>query len=213
MARPLHLALLLSAGFHGLVAAAWFVPEETISRPLLEVSLRMPPVPAKVAAPVVPVPSAFLQAEAPRLRPAEASRPVMTVPAVVPAPTYTIPPAAEALPAAPAVAAAVAPAPTEASAPAAPLEPPRFAAAYLANPPPPYPVSARRRGIEGEVRLEARISPAGHAQEVRVVASAGDLSLDEAAQEAVRHWRFEPARRGSLAVEAWVSIPVVFRLN
>ncbi|HZX33385.1 MAG TPA: TonB family protein, partial [Rhodocyclaceae bacterium] len=190
-----------------LVAAAWFVPGETPPRPMLEASLRQPPVPAKVAAPLVPAPSASQKGEAPRPRPAEVSRTVLAVPAVMPAPTSVVPSVAEAPPTAPAAA------PTAAPAPAAPLEPPRFAAAYLANPPPPYPVSARRRGIEGEVRLEARIGPSGHAQEVKVAASAGDASLDEAAQEAVRHWRFEPARRGSLAVEAWVSIPVVFRLN
>ncbi|HZX33494.1 MAG TPA: energy transducer TonB [Rhodocyclaceae bacterium] len=212
MARTLPIALLLSAGFHGLVAAARFVPGETPPRPMLEASLRLPPVPAKVAAPLVPAPSASQKGEAPRPRLAEVSRPVLAVSAAVPAPASVAPPAAEAPPAALAAAQAAIPAPA-APAPTAPLEPPRFAAAYLANPPPPYPVSARRRGIEGEVRLEARISSSGHAQEVRVAASAGDASLDEAAQEAVRHWRFEPARRGSLAVEAWVSIPVVFRLN
>jgi protein TonB len=210
MARPLHLALLLSAGIHGLVAAAWFVPGETPPRPLLEASLRLPPAPAKAAAPVAPVASGVPKAAVARPHPAEARRPVMAMPAAVPAPLAAAPAPAEAPPSSPIAAPVAASAP---SAPAAPLEPPRFAAAYLANPPPPYPVSARRRGIEGEVRLEARISPAGQAQEVKVATSAGDASLDEAALEAVRHWRFEPARRGSLAVEAWVSIPVVFRLN
>ncbi|MGE5493507.1 MAG: energy transducer TonB [Actinomycetota bacterium] len=212
MARPLHLALLLSVGFHGLVAAAWFVPRETESRPLLEASLRLPPAPAKAVAATAPAPSGLPKADVPR-RPAEGSRPVMAVPAAAPVPSSIAVAPAEAPPSSQPMAAVATPAPAVVPAPAAPLEPPRFAAAYLANPPPPYPVSARRRGIEGEVRLEARISPAGQAQEVRVIASAGDLSLDEAAQEAVRHWRFEPARRGSQAVEAWVSIPVVFRLN
>lgn len=31
--------------------------------------------------------------------------------------------------------------------------------------------------------------------------------------DAVRGWRFVPARRGEQAVEAWVRIPLVFRLN
>lgn len=98
-------------------------------------------------------------------------------------------------------------------APPAPLEPPRFDAAYLANPPPPYPLSARRRGIEGTATVEARIGPEGDAREVRLANSAGDAALDTAALEAVRHWRFVPARRGGQAVEAWVRIPLVFRLN
>lgn len=100
-----------------------------------------------------------------------------------------------------------------APAPAPVLEPPRFNAAYLANPPPPYPASARRRGIEGAVMLEARVGPAGEAREVKIASSAGDAALDEAAVQAVLGWRFEPARRGSRPVEAWVRIPVVFRLN
>lgn len=97
--------------------------------------------------------------------------------------------------------------------PLAPLEAPRYDAAYLANPPPPYPASARRRGATGTVTVEARVGPAGEAREVKLAHSAGDAALDGAALEAVRGWRFIPARRGDLAVEAWVRIPLVFRLD
>ena len=100
-----------------------------------------------------------------------------------------------------------------ATAPVAVVEPPRYDAAYLANPPPAYPASARRRGIEGTTTVEARVGPGGEAREVKLAASAGDAALDGAALEAVRGWRFVPARRGDLAVEAWVRIPLVFRLN
>ena len=37
--------------------------------------------------------------------------------------------------------------------------------------------------------------------------------LDRAAQEAVTRWRFVPARRGDVAVEAWVLVPIVFKLQ
>lgn len=98
---------------------------------------------------------------------------------------------------------------------AAPLafEPPRFNAAYLANPPPPYPASARRRGIEGAVFIDARIGAGGEARELKLATSSGDTALDLAAIDAVRDWRFVPARRGEHAVEAWVRIPLIFRLN
>jgi protein TonB len=93
------------------------------------------------------------------------------------------------------------------------FEPPRFNAAYLANPPPPYPASARRRGIEGSVFIDARIGAGGEARELKLATSSGDAALDSAAMDAVRGWRFVPARRGDQAVEAWVRIPLVFRLN
>jgi len=93
------------------------------------------------------------------------------------------------------------------------FEPPRFNVAYLANPPPPYPASARRRGIEGTVTIAARVGASGEAQELKLAASSGDATLDSAAMEAVRDWRFIPARRGEQAVDAWVRIPFVFRLN
>jgi len=43
--------------------------------------------------------------------------------------------------------------------------------------------------------------------------SAGHPDLDQAAMEAVRRWRFEPARRGADAVAMWVLLPVEFRLT
>ena len=121
-----------------------------------------------------------------------------------PAPLVAVP---EALPSAQAsgvVAAATAP---------TVFEPPRFNAAYLANPPPPYPASARRRGIEGEVFINAWVGVGGEARELKLATSSGDTALDTAAMDAVRGWRFVLARRVEQAVEAWVRIPLVFRLN
>jgi protein TonB len=64
--------------------------------------------------------------------------------------------------AAPAVITPAAPAPV-ASHPAAPpsYAPPSFGARYLDNPKPAYPMLARRRGLEGTVRLEVRVSAEG----------------------------------------------------
>lgn len=103
--------------------------------------------------------------------------------------------------------------PAAAPEPAPVFEPPRHDVAYLANPPPAYPAAARRRGIEGTVLLEVLVGAGGEARDVKLVASAGDASLDEAARTAVRTWRFVPARRGTEPVEAWVRIPLVYRLN
>lgn len=116
--------------------------------------------------------------------------------------------------AAPAVITPAAPAPV-ASHPAAPpsYAPPSFGARYLDNPKPAYPMLARRRGLEGTVRLEVRVSAEGIPTAVRVRESAGHEALDEAAMTAVWHWRFVPARRGSEAVEGVVVVPIRFRLG
>ncbi|MDW8123587.1 MAG: TonB family protein [Geminicoccaceae bacterium] len=91
-------------------------------------------------------------------------------------------------------------------------EPPGFALGSLANPLPHYPAAARRRGIEGTVVLEVAVSPAGLPEEVVVARSSGSRLLDEAALEAVRRWRFRPARRAGEPVAGRVAVPITFRL-
>lgn len=101
--------------------------------------------------------------------------------------------------------------------PAARIEPapspPIFNAAYLRNPPPRYPPAARRNGSEGTVMLKVLVSAEGLPVRVELEQTSGSSSLDSAAQEAVRGWRFVPARRGEQSIEDWVRVPVVFRLE
>lgn len=93
------------------------------------------------------------------------------------------------------------------------VEPPRYNAAYLNNPPPAYPLAARRRGVEGSVLLRAEVQPDGRCSRTELKQSSGSSLLDQAAQQAVLNWRFVPARRGSQAIVAWVEIPVTFKLE
>jgi protein TonB len=78
---------------------------------------------------------------------------------------------------------------------------------------PPYPANARRLGISGTALLEILVAEDGRVGEVVVKESAGHPDLDQAAADAVRRWRFEPARRGAEAVAMWVRLPFVFRLD
>ena len=96
---------------------------------------------------------------------------------------------------------------------AAKTTPPLWDAAYLQNPRPLYPMSARRRGEQGTVLLKVLVTREGTAATVRVETSSGSKSLDEAALEAVRKWRFVPAKRGAQPVEEWYEIPLVFKLE
>jgi len=112
---------------------------------------------------------------------------------------------------------AMAPAP---AAPAAPVKaaavtvtPPVFNASYLHNPAPRYPLAARRNGEQGTVTLKVLVTRQGTAASVSLERSSGSPRLDHAASDAVRAWRFVPARQGAEPVEAWVLVPVVFRLE
>jgi len=79
--------------------------------------------------------------------------------------------------------------------------------------PPVYPHRARELGITGTVLVRALVSPDGETKDSRVQRSSGNPLLDGAAVEAVRRWAFEPATHGGRHVEAWVEIPIHFRLQ
>ena len=80
-------------------------------------------------------------------------------------------------------------------------------------PKPKYPESARRDGKEGRVLLRVLVNEEGRSASVEVNRSSGVESLDQAALEAIKRWRFFPARYGEKPVESWVRIPIDFRLN
>lgn len=101
-----------------------------------------------------------------------------------------------------------------ARAPAAPeVTPPTFNASYLRNPPPRYPLIARRNGEQGTVTLRVLVTREGVPASVSVERTSGSGHLDNAALETVRTWRFVPARQGAQPIEAWVLVPIVFRLE
>lgn len=88
-----------------------------------------------------------------------------------------------------------------------------FDAAYLNNPAPAYPLTSRRQGESGKVLLLVQVTPHGTAAQVEIKQSCGFARLDEAALEAVRKWRFVPARLGEVAIAASVIVPLSFKLN
>ncbi len=78
---------------------------------------------------------------------------------------------------------------------------------------PAYPSVARRRRLQGVVVVAVEIGADGAAQSVVVQCSSGYPVLDSAALDAVRNWRFTPARRAGQAVRAAVQVPIRFRLT
>jgi protein TonB len=185
--------------------------------------------------PVAPLPQSPVE----RMRPAPlASEPVpdMALLAIepLPAPTETVPPetasetatetatetAAEiATPGAgqsaalPDPASALGTAPDTLETGSAAFEPARYDVAALANPEPEYPWASRRAGEQGRVVLRVEVSAGGIVEAIAIADSSGHRRLDAAALEAVRHWRFEPARIGDQAIATTVNVPVTFLLE
>lgn len=94
-----------------------------------------------------------------------------------------------------------------------PLVASRYDAATLNNPKPPYPLAARRQGVQGRVVLRTQVLEDGRCAQVDIVRSSGHAALDESALTTVRRWRFLPATRAGMPVASWVEVPIVFRLD
>lgn len=164
----------------------------------------------------------LLPAEAPKpppLKPLPVVKPEPVRQKPAPAPKASTPPIEATTSNVPAPAAPVAAPPETKPAPPAPAAEPvaiseaRFDADYLRNPSPAYPPLSRRLGEEGKVLLRVSVTPQGTADAIEIRTSSGSARLDEAAQKTVRSWRFIPAKRGETAVQSWVLVPIIFKLE
>jgi protein TonB len=88
-----------------------------------------------------------------------------------------------------------------------------YRVAYLHNPPPVYPASSRQQKEEGRVLLNVMINSNGKPEVVQIQQSSGYSALDQSATDTVRRWRFAPAQRSGTPVDAWVTVPIVFRFS
>jgi TonB family protein len=77
---------------------------------------------------------------------------------------------------------------------------------------PDYTDDARRRNIEGDVVLEIVVRSDGSVGEVHLLQGL-DAGLDRRAIDAVRQWRFNPARRLGTPVDVMVEVAVEFKLR
>jgi TonB family protein len=84
---------------------------------------------------------------------------------------------------------------------------------YKENSPPVYPEIARVRGYEGIVLVFAEILPNGLVGEVKIRKSSGYAILDQSAIQAVKPWKFEPAKKSGRPFTAWVELPIKFILH
>lgn len=183
---------------HVAVLGTWTAHQPIVSVPHeMSISMTMPTQslptpPAPEAVPQVPA-----QAKPQRVEKAVVASPVAATPAATPTP-----------PAAVSTAAPVAP-----SVSALPDREPDFAAAYLNNPKPVYPLAARRMGWQGKVIVRVEVLATGAAGEVSLYQSSGREALDNAALAAVKGWRFTPARVGGQLITKTFLVPIPFKLE
>jgi periplasmic protein TonB len=76
-----------------------------------------------------------------------------------------------------------------------------------------YPEIAQEAGIEGVVVVQAFIDANGRVKETIILKGVPNTGLDEAAMEAIRKTKFQPAEQRERPVAVWISIPVNFRLK
>ncbi len=101
--------------------------------------------------------------------------------------------------------------PTETTVPISEI-PPRVVASTQTGPT--YPAISRWLREEGSVRLRLTIGIDGSVIDASVVSSSGFQRLDEAAMRWVRrNWRYEPAMRGDMPIEATSEVTLTFRLE
>lgn len=78
---------------------------------------------------------------------------------------------------------------------------------------PAYPAEAARVKAEGSVTVKVEVDANGIPTSVTLAKRSGERALDEAALEAVRQWRFQPAIRNGKPVASTVEVPVDFTME
>ena len=75
-----------------------------------------------------------------------------------------------------------------------------------------YPESAARAGAQGLVRLECLIKDSGAVEACRVTETVRP-DIDRAAADAIRHWKYEPARVKEQPTSIVAQFVTIFRLQ
>ena len=86
------------------------------------------------------------------------------------------------------------------------------AAVLVSRVEPSYPERARRAGIEGTVELEVSIGANGDITEIEVVRGL-PLGVSEAAADAIRRWKYKPARGRDGPVASRKTVRILFQLG
>ncbi|HET7535230.1 MAG TPA: energy transducer TonB [Candidatus Didemnitutus sp.] len=77
---------------------------------------------------------------------------------------------------------------------------------------PKYPADMRRDGTSGVVTVSCLIDEKGNVQEPKVEKASND-AFSQPALDAVRKWKFKPAKKAGEAIALRVSIPIQFNVS
>lgn len=94
--------------------------------------------------------------------------------------------------------------------PAAVLTRATMDARYARDFQPPYPPSEQRAGREGLVSVRVLVGADGRVKQVEKIAAASDAFWAVTERQALSRWRFRPATRDGVPVEAWREMTVRF---
>jgi TonB family protein len=81
------------------------------------------------------------------------------------------------------------------------------------NPKPLYPSMSLRLGEQGTVVLRILVKNDGSAGSVEIKSTSGFPRIDNAAIDATKFWRFNPATRDGSPIDEWYEIPIVMRIS
>lgn len=80
------------------------------------------------------------------------------------------------------------------------------------TPPPKYPPEMKRAGITGVVAVSIVIDEKGAVVESSIV-KASKSEFEEPALDAVKYWKFKPAKKDGESVKCRVTVPLRFNLD
>ena len=79
--------------------------------------------------------------------------------------------------------------------------------------PPVYPLLAKRRGIEGWVKIKFMVNKNGHVENISILDSDPEKIFDSAVLQCVSSWRFKPGTIEGIPVNAWAETVIKFELK
>jgi periplasmic protein TonB len=80
------------------------------------------------------------------------------------------------------------------------------------TPPPKYPTELKREGVSGMVVVNMVIDTDGSVQEVTVSKST-HIEFERPAIDAVKGWKFKPAKKDGAAIRSRVALPLKFTVD
>lgn len=86
---------------------------------------------------------------------------------------------------------------------------PRYARAFQ----PTYPPAERRANRDGRVTVHVLVGTDGRVKQIERVNATSDAFWQVTQEQALRSWRFRPATRGDVPVEAWRTMTLTFRME